>query len=91
MAEILSNNSIVQNAIEQQLNNEEIVEVEKLHFNPLRVYFGDDYVVNDYITMHQPKIGEIVKYGEKQYYSMVQTLSAIPSDMKSQLQKEPLN
>ena len=62
-----------------------------LEIDPLLLYFGDDYVVNDYITMHQPKIGEIVKYGEKQYYSMVQTLSAIPSDMKSQLQKEPLN
>lgn len=56
-----------------------------LEIDPLLLYFGDDYVVNDYITMHQPKIGEIVKYGEKQYYSMVQTLSAIPSDMKSQL------
>ena len=56
-----------------------------LEIDPLLLYFGDDYIVNDYITMHQPKIGEIVKYGEKQYYSMVQTLSAIPSDMKSQL------
>lgn len=60
MAEILSNNSIIQNAIEQQLNNEEIVEVEKLGFNPLRVYFGDDYVVNDRIIIHQPSIQDFI-------------------------------
>ena len=60
MAEILSNNSIVQNAIEQQLNNEETVEVEKLDFNPLRVYFGDDYVVNDRIIIHQPSIQDFI-------------------------------
>lgn len=60
MAEILSNNSIVQNAIEQQLNNEQTVEVEKLDFNPLRVYFGDDYVVNDRIIIHQPSIQDFI-------------------------------
>ena len=60
MTEILSNNSIVQNAIEQQLNNEQTVEVEKLDFNPLRVYFGDDYVVNDRIIIHQPSIQDFI-------------------------------
>ena len=51
----------------------------------LQLYFGDPYVINDYITITLPKIGELVKYGERQYYSMVQTITAIPSDMKSQL------
>ena len=60
MAEILSNNSIVKNAIEQQLNNEQTVEAEKLDFNPLRVYFGDDYVINDRITIHQPSIQDFI-------------------------------
>ena len=60
MAEILSNNSIVKNAIEQQLNNEQTVEEEKLDFNPLRVYFGDDYIVNDRITIRQPSIQDFI-------------------------------
>ena len=60
MADILSNNSIIQNAIEQQLNDEEIVEIEKLDFNPLRVYFGDDYTINDRITIHQPSIQDFI-------------------------------
>lgn len=51
----------------------------------LGIYFGDPYVVNDYITITLPKIGEVVKYGERQYYSMIQTITAIPSEMKSQL------
>jgi len=51
----------------------------------LQLYFGDDYYVNDNIIIRQPTIGEIVKMGEKKYYSMIMTLTAIPSDMKAQL------
>lgn len=60
--------------------NENLLEVDEL-----ALYFGDPYVVNDYITITIPKVGEVVKYGERQYYSMVQTITAIPSEMKSQL------
>ena len=62
------------------MENENILEVDELS-----LYFGDPYVVNDDITIAIPKIGEVVKYGERQYYSMIQTITAIPSDMKSQL------
>lgn len=60
MTEAFSNSSIIQNSIEEQLNNEEIQEVEKLEFNPLRMYFGDDYIVNDKITIHQPSIQDFI-------------------------------
>lgn len=56
-----------------------------LDVDELQLYFGDDYVINDNIKITQPKIGQVVKYGEAQYFSMVHTLTAIPSDMKSQL------
>lgn len=49
----------------------------------LFLYFGDDYIVNEHISCHQPTIGEIVAYGEGQYFSMIYSLTAIPSDMKS--------
>lgn len=49
------------------------------------LYFGDDYVINDKIKLHQPTIGEVVDYGEWQYFSMIHTLTAIPSDCKSML------
>lgn len=60
--------------------NENLLEVDEL-----ALYFGNPYVVNDYITITIPKIGEVVEFGERQYYSMVHTISAIPSEMKSQL------
>lgn len=51
----------------------------------LFLYFGDDYVINDKIKLSQPTIGTVVDYGEASYFSMVHTLTAIPSDLKSQL------
>lgn len=51
----------------------------------LLLYFGDDYVINDNIRIHQPTIGELIDYGEAAYFSMVHSVSAIPSDLKSQL------
>lgn len=56
-----------------------------LDVDSLFLYFGDNYVVNDKITLMQPTIGQIVDYGEAKYFSMVHTLTAIPSDMKSML------
>ena len=56
-----------------------------INVDPLKLYFGDPYVVNQYITIYQPTIGDIIEYGEREYYSMIQTLTAIPSEMKSSL------
>ena len=54
-------------------------------YDELKLYFGEDYSVSNKITIHQPTIGEIVSWGEREYYSMIYTLTCIPSDMKSQL------
>ena len=54
-----------------------------LDVSELDLYFGDDYVINEYITITQPTIDQIRKYGESSYFSMVHTLTAIPSDIKS--------
>ena len=54
-----------------------------LEADALFLYFGDDYVINDKITISQPTIGMVADYGEAQYFSMVHSLTAIPSDMKS--------
>ena len=51
-----------------------------LELDTLGLYFGDPYVINDYITVYQPTIGEVAKYGERKYFSMIHTLTAIPSD-----------
>lgn len=51
----------------------------------LKLYFGEDIIVNDYVKIHSPSVGEVVEYGEREYLSTVYLLTAIPSDMKSQL------
>lgn len=54
-----------------------------LDVESLFLYFGDDYIINDKIKLKQPKIGDVVDYGEASYFSMVHQLCAIPSDVKS--------
>lgn len=55
-----------------------------LEVDELMLYFGDDYIINDKIKIHQPLVGEIINC-EKDYFSMVHSITAIPSDLKSQL------
>lgn len=51
----------------------------------LKLYFGDNFNVNKYMSIRHPLIGDIVETGESNYFLTVHTLCAIPSDMKSQL------
>lgn len=51
----------------------------------LMLYRGYDIRVSDQITIHQPTLDEICQYGEKQYWSMVYTLTSVGADMKFQL------
>ena len=46
----------------------------------LQLYFGDEYVINDKIIIYQPTIRDIVQFGEKDFFSVVHTITAIPSD-----------
>lgn len=51
----------------------------------LQLYFGDDIPINDKITLSQPTIGDIVRFGERHFYHVLNILTCIPSDMKSEL------
>jgi hypothetical protein len=51
----------------------------------LKLYIGDDFVINNNIKVLQPTIKQIAEFGEKDFFSVVHTVCAIPSDMKSQL------
>ena len=50
----------------------------EFQYDELQMFFGDDYKVSDYITIHQPTVGEIMEFGERRYYSMLTQLCAIP-------------
>ncbi len=52
----------------------------------LKIYFsGYEYQVNDGISMLSPTIGDIIDFGENEYFSTVHYLTCIPSDMISTL------
>lgn len=54
-------------------------------YDELSMFFGQDYVVNNKIIIKQPKIREIVTFGESKYFDFIYTICSIPSDMKSAL------
>lgn len=56
-----------------------------LDIDELQIYFGYPFHINDVISIKSPTVGDIIEFGERQYYSMVHMLTCIPSDMKSQL------
>lgn len=51
----------------------------------LKLFFGDDIIINDKIILTQPTIGQIVEFGERRFYSILSALTYIPSDLKSEL------
>ena len=51
----------------------------------LRIYRGEDYVINDKIKIHIPTLGEICDYGEDEYFGLIHQITATPSDMMWQL------
>lgn len=40
-------------------------------FDRLKIFFGEPFKVNDFITIHQPSIGEILEFGEKRTFSTI--------------------
>lgn len=56
-----------------------------LDFDELRVYFGEDYWPTPQICIKQPKIQDLIDYGDSKFYSMVSTLCANPTSFRLQL------
>lgn len=53
--------------------------------DPLQLYMGYNYSINDKIVIKQPTMRDITDMGEQEYFSMVHTLTANPTSMKAQL------
>ena len=54
-------------------------------YNQLQAFSGEDFKLNDFITIHSPSLREIRSYGERgdtQYLNMVRNLTATPTDLK---------
>lgn len=53
----------------------------------LKVYFGDPIEIDDYITIYQPTIGEILEFGEKEFWHIANQLCANTTSMRLPLWK----
>lgn len=51
----------------------------------LKIYRGDDYIINEHIHIRQPTLGEICDWSEQKYFSLVHSLAATPTDLKYEL------
>ena len=56
-----------------------------MSIDKLKLYFGEPYVVNDKIIIRQPSIGEILEYGEKEFYSMLNPFVSNPTSYRLRL------
>lgn len=55
-----SNQQLIQNVIDNQLNNEDIIGNTAPEFNVIKAYFGDDYELNERIIIRQPSIQDFI-------------------------------
>ena len=58
---------------------------EPVEFDLLRLYFGEDYVVNDVITIHQPTIQDIIDMGEATFYATIAPFTTNTTSFRVQL------
>lgn len=56
-----------------------------LEIDEVTLWMGEPYVINDKIKVLQPNLRQVLEFGERQYFSVIQTLCSTSSNMKSQL------
>ena len=54
-------------------------------FDKLQMFFGEDYTVTKGITVHQPSIGDILLFGEKKFYAMLNPFVTNPTALRASL------
>lgn len=57
----------------------------------LKVYRGKDYPVNNYLTISQRTLDEIVDFGDKEYFGYVNSFCATPTDMMIELEERGID
>lgn len=57
-----------------------------IYIDELRYFIGDeDYVINEYITIHNPSVREVKSFGESDYHSVVNIFTRKPYDVAVEL------
>lgn len=79
--------NVVTDAIERQLEADQAdLEVEELGFDPLVLYYCEDFkVAENKITIHQPVIQDFITYGEDNIYSLISPFVSNRTSLRLQL------
>lgn len=56
-------------------------------FDLLRLYFGEDYIIDDRIVIHQPTIQDILNMGENNFYATIAPFTSNTTSFRVQLFK----
>ena len=62
-------------------------ESKNYQFDKLKMFFGEDYKVSDGIIISQPTIGNILEFGEKRFYEVLNPFVANPTSFRVSLWK----
>lgn len=57
----------------------------KYKYDILKMYFGEELVLTDYLTIYQPTIGDIIEFGETQFFYVASLLCANTTSMRLEL------
>jgi hypothetical protein len=78
MSELINNNK--SNNTQKENKETDTFEVDKL-----QLYFGEPFQISDKIIIRQPTIGQIMEYGEKKFYSMLNVFISNPTSYRLML------
>ena len=78
-------NSFVQDVIEKQIANVKSPEKPKYEVDKLRLYFCEDYTIQDKIIIHQPRIQDFIDLGETNIYSVIAPFTCNTTSYRVQL------
>lgn len=82
---VFENNLNNQKNNQTNQNNQNEKKEYHFKFDELKMYFGEDYQVNENIRIHIPTIGEIIEFGEQRIYSSISPFVGNPTSYRLQL------
>ena len=80
--DILETLNNLQTATEKNIEKKQDGKKTEYYFDKLKMYFGDDYTFQNGITVSIPKIGEIVKVGESNFYQALSPFLKNPTSVR---------
>ena len=91
--ELKQQNSSLLNAIKSETKKEskDNSKTEKYHFDKLRMFFGEPFKITDDLIVYQPTRGQILEYGETNFFSLLNVFISHTTQYRQQLQKKGID